>query len=112
MGLLDGLKKQKVVKPDTSIKYTNNITERLAFSLAPRFASAKIYLVESGDPKFVNIMVDGVTDILGVITRDNHNIVTNIGMYTRGVVSAFKPDAQQSVSVYLNRELDKVVNPY
>ena len=112
MGLFDGLGKQKVVAPNTSVKYTNNITERLTSLLAPRFASAKVYLVESGDPKFVNIRIDGVNDVLGVITRDKRNIVVNIGLYTRGVVNAFSQGAEQSVAVYLNRELDNVVNPY
>ena len=109
MGLFS---KAKVVAPNTSIKYTNNITERLTSLLAPRFANAKIYLAESGDPKFVNIRIDGINDVLGVVTRDNHNIVKNIGFYTKGVVNAFTPGAEQSVAVYVNRDLDKVENPY
>ena len=111
MGLFDGLK-QKVVAPNTSIKYNNNITERLTSLLAPRFANAKVYLVESGDPKFINIRIEGVNDVLGVITRDKRNVALNIGLYTKGVVNAFTQGAEQSLAVYVNRELDRVTNPY
>ena len=112
MGLLDGLKKQKVVAPNTSIKYTNNITDRLTSMLSPRFASGKVYIVESGDPKFLNVRVEGINDILGVITRDPKNVAVNIGIYTKGVAPCFVPGAQDAVAVYTNRELDKIVNPY
>ena len=111
MGLFDGMKK-KTVAPNTSIKYSNNITERLTSVLTPRFANSRVYLVESGDPKFVNIMVDGVSDVLGVITRDQKNIALNIGLYRKGVPAAFTPAAEGAIAVYVNREIDKVENPY
>lgn len=112
MGLFDGIKK-KDVRPNTSVKYTNNITERLTSLLVPRFAKGRVYLVESGDPKFVNIMIEGIPDILGVITRNPKNEAVNIGIYLgRGFVNAFVPEAQEALQVYVNREIDRVVNPY
>lgn len=110
MGLFD---KKKVVAPNTTIKYHNNITDRLTSMLVPRFAKTTVYLQESGDPKFVNIKVEGLDEILGVITRDTKNIVNNIGIYSgRGFANALSLDAAEAVKVYLNRELDKVTNPY
>lgn len=108
MGLFD----RKKSGPDTSIKYTNNITERLTSVLTPRFAKASVYLRESGDPKFVNIMVDGIDDVLGVITRDPKNVARNIGLYRKGVPMAFKPEAEDAIKVYENREISGVKNPY
>lgn len=108
MGLFD----KKKAGPNTSIKYNNNITERLMSVLTPRFANARVYLVESGDPKFVNIMVEGIPEVLGVITRDQKNVATNIGLYRKGVPAAFTPAAEAAIAVYVNREIDRVTNPY
>lgn len=111
MGLF-GSGKSKSVQVNTSIKYKNNITERLSSMLTPRYADASVYIVESGDPKFMNIMIDGSTDILGVITRDKKNIATNIGIYTRGVISAFQAGAEKELLVYTNRIIENVRSPY
>lgn len=113
MGLFDGLKKQKVVRPNTMVKHQNNITERLMSVLNAKYPKAKVYLIESGDPKFVNIRAEDIPDVLGVITRDEKNVVKNIGLFnTRGVPQIFLPTAENDVQVYVNRELNNVPNPY
>ncbi len=113
MGLFDSLKKPKVIRPNTTVKYTNNVTERLMTLLNSKYPNAKIFLMESGDPQLVNIRADVVPDVLGVITRDEKNVVKNIGLYNiRGVPQLFGPGAEGDVQVYVGRELAGVDNPY
>lgn len=112
MGFFDFLKTNEPFSPNTSVKYMNNITERLSTVLTSKYRNARVYIIESGDPKFVNIMIEGIPEVLGVIMRDTSNKITNIGIYRKGVPTVFSNQAEQAVQEFINRDLERVLNPY
>ncbi len=111
MGLFGG--KVKLQPIDTNATYKNNITGCLDMYKNAAIKTRAIFLKASSDPKYVNIYVEGVNDVAGVITRDEANVVTNIGLYIgRGCLNAFTPDGQSVVTRYVGKELDIVPPAY
>lgn len=111
MGLFGG--KPKLQPIDTNATYTNNITGCLEMYKNAAIKDRQVFLKASPDPKFVNIHVAGVNDVAGVITRNELNVVTNIGLYIgRGLLNAFTPDATTVVTRYIGKELDGVPPAY
>ena len=107
MGLFGG--KPKALPIDTNTEYSNNIANCLEMYKHSALKDRHVYLKASSDPKYVNIYVSGVADIAGVITRDEENNVTNVGLYIgRGCLNAFTPDAEEVVKRYSGKPLDQV----
>lgn len=111
MGLFSS--KPKLQPIDTNTSYTNNITGCLEMYKNAAIKDRQVILKASSDPKFVNIYVSGVNDVAGVITRDEANVVTNVGLYIgRGLLNAFTPDATSVVTRYVGKALDVVPGAY
>ena len=111
MGLFSS--KPKLQPIDTNVAYNNNITGCLEMYKNAAIKDRQVFLKASTDPKYVNIYVTGVNDIAGVITRNELNVVTNIGLYIgRGLLNAFTPDSTTVVTRYVGKELDIVPSAY
>ena len=111
MGLFGS--KPKLQPIDTNTSYTNNVTGCLEMYKNPAIKDRQVFLKASSDPKFVDIHVSGVNDVAGVITRDETNVVTNIGLYIgRGLLNAFTPDSTSVVTRYVGKALDIVPPAY
>lgn len=107
MGLFGG--KPKTLPIDTETEYKNNIATCLEMYKHSALKDKYVYLKATTNPKFVNIYVSGVAEVAGVVTRDEKNIVTNIGLYIgRGCLNAFTPEAESVVARYNNKPLDQV----
>lgn len=112
MGLFGG-GKPKLLPIDTNTQYTNNITQCLEMYKHAALKDRKVYLKATSDPKFINICVSGVADVAGVITRDENNIVKNIGLYIgHGCLNAFTPDSESVIHRYDNKPIDQVPAAY
>lgn len=107
MGLFGG--KPKPVPIDTQTEYKNNITTCLEMYKKSAIKDRYVYLKATIDPKFINIYVSGIAEVAGTISRDQSNIVTNIGLdIGRGCLNAFTPDSEGVVSRYDGKPLDQV----
>lgn len=111
MGLFGG--KPKLQSIDTNTTYKNNITGCLEMYKNAAIKDREVFIKATDNPKYVNIYVAGVNDVAGVITRDETNIVTNVGLYIgRGLLNAFTPDANEVVPRYVGKPLDIVPPAY
>ena len=111
MGLFSGKPKQLPI--DTETKYKNNISGCLEMYKNVALKDREVYLKATDNPKFVNIFVTGVNDVAGVITRDEQNIATNIGLYVgRGCLNAFTLDGESVVKRYEGKVLDVVPSAF
>lgn len=111
MGLFGG--KPKLQPIDTTTAYKNNISGCLEMYKNSAIKDREVFLKASEDPKFVNIYVSGVKDVAGVVTRDEANVVTNVGLYIgRGCLNAFTPDATSVVTRYVGKTLDIIPGAY
>lgn len=111
MGLFSS--KPKMVQIDTNAEFKNNITNCLEMYKRPVLKDKAVYLKQSEEAKFVNIYIQGVADVAGVITRDEKNVVVNIGLYIgRGCLNAFTPDSEEAVARYNGQPLEVVPAAY
>ena len=111
MGLFGG--KPKLVPIDTNTNYKNNISGCLEMYKNAAIKNKEVYLKATDNPKYVNIYITGVNDVAGVITRDEANIVVNVGLYIgRGLLNAFTPDANEVVPRYVGKPLDIIPPAY
>lgn len=111
MGLFGG--KPKTLPIDTQTEYKNNIATCLEMYKNNALKDKYVYLKATIDPKFINIYVSGVDAVAGTVSRDEHNIVTNVGLdIGRGCLNAFTQDGESVVTRYNSKPLDQVPPAY